>query len=85
MPDTDQNQSYLELFDVTKNAPVGQIPLANISHMPRTGERIFLPLQQQGNWTAYTVVAVEYFLTTSHVSRDAAGLVRVTLYAEPSK
>jgi hypothetical protein len=53
--------------------------------MPRTGERIFLPLHQDRNWTAYKVVAVEYFLATSQAPGDAPGLVRVTLYAEPSK
>ena len=85
MPDNDQDQSYLELFDVSQDAPVGRVPLANISHMPRTGERIFLPLHQDRNWTAYKVVAVEYFLATSQAPGDAPGLVRVTLYAEPSK
>lgn len=85
MPDANQDQSYLELFDVSKNTAVDRIPLAKISHMPRSGERIFLPLDQPGNWTAYTVVAVEYFLATDKVSPNAPGLVRVTLYAEPSK
>jgi hypothetical protein len=85
MSDTGQDENYLELFDVSKNAAVDRVPLANISPMPRTGERIFLPLQQPRNWIAYTVVAVECFLATRHVSPVASGLVRITLYAEPSQ
>jgi hypothetical protein len=85
MPEAEQKESYLELFDISKKAPVATVPLANIRHMPRAGERIFLPLQQSGDWTAYTVMAVEYFLGTSQGSLDASGMVRVTLYVEQSK
>jgi hypothetical protein len=38
------NESYLELFHVSKKAQVAKVPLASIRFMPRVGERIFLPL-----------------------------------------
>ena len=89
MPEFQQEQSYLELFDISKKTAVAKAPLAAISHLPRTGERIFLPLHRPGDWEAYTVVAVEYFVggepSASEGPLESPGLVRVTLYVEPSK
>ncbi len=89
MAEFDQEQKYVELFDISKNTPVAKAPLAAISHLPRTGERIFLPIQRPGNWEAYTVKTVEYFLggepLPSEGPLESPGLVRVTLYVEPSK
>jgi hypothetical protein len=89
MPELKQEQSYLELFDVSKKTAVARAPLTEISHLPRTGERIFLPLHRPGDWEAYTVVAVEYFVGGEPVASEgpleSPGLVRVTLYVERSK
>jgi hypothetical protein len=89
MAEAVQKESYLELFDVSKKAQVAKAPLASITHMPRAGERIFLPHHQPGEWNAYTVVAVEYFIaaqpSAGQESLEAAGMVRVTLYVEQSK
>jgi len=57
-----EHESYLELFDVATNEKVAKARLADIRFVPRTGERIFIPLQGPGDWDSYTVVAVEYFL-----------------------
>jgi hypothetical protein len=76
------NETYLELFDVSKKTQVGKAPLASIRFMPRIGERIFLPLDEPGHWNSYTVVSVEYFLGGSSPSE---GMDRVTLYVEESK
>ena len=89
MSELQQEQNYLELFDISKKTAVAKAPLATISHLPRTGERIFLPLHRPGDWEAYTVVAVEYFVggepLGSEKPLESPGLVRVTLYVEPSK
>jgi hypothetical protein len=86
MPELQQEQNYVELFDVSKKTAIAKAPLAAISHLPRTGERIFLPLHQPGDWQAYTVMAVEYFVggepSTSEGPLESPGLVRVTLYVE---
>ena len=88
MSELQQEQNYLELFDVSKKAAVAKAPLAAISHLPRTGERIFLPVHRPGDWEAYTVVAVEYFVggepVTNEGPLESPGLVRVTLYVERS-
>jgi hypothetical protein len=88
MSEPQQNQSYLELFDISKKQSVAKAPLAAIHHLPRTGERIFIPLHQPGDWEAYTVVAVEYFLggtqPASPRPHEASGMDRVTLYVERS-
>ncbi len=76
------NESYLELFDVSKKTQVGKAPLASIRFMPRVGERIFLPHNQAGHWVSYTVVSIEYFLGRPSPSE---GMDRVTLYVEESK
>jgi len=62
---------------------------AEIKFVPRTGERIFIPLEGAGDWDSYTVVAVEYFLvydpSTGEPSRSVSkGIERITLYA-PSR
>ena len=63
MSESQQNQSYVAVVRHIHKKSVAKAPLAGIpGPLPRTGERIFLPLQQPGHWEAYTVVAVEYFL-----------------------
>ena len=88
MSEAQQNQSYVELFDISKKECVAKASLARIPHLPRTGERIFLPLQLPGDWEAYTVVAVEYFLGGTQPAgvrpHEASGMDRVTLYVERS-
>ncbi len=79
---TTDNETYLELFDVSKKTQVGKVPLVSIRFMPRIGERIFLPLGEPGHWDSYTVVAVEYFLGGRSPSES---MDRVTLYVEESK
>ena len=89
MPEPKQEQNYLELFDTSKKLTVARAPLAAISHLPRQGERIFLPLHKPGDWEAYTVAAVEYFVGGEPFDGEgpleSPGLVRVTLYVERSK
>ena len=85
-----EDESYLELYDVAKKEKVAKAPLAKIKFVPRTGERIFIPLQGAGDWDSYTVVAVEYFLgydpSTGEPSRSVSkGIGRITLYVEASK
>jgi hypothetical protein len=88
MSESQQNQSYIELFDISKQESVAKAPLAGIYHLPRMGERIFLPLRQPGEWETYTVVAVEYFLggtqPASTRPHEASGMDRITLYVERS-
>ena len=76
------NETYLELFEVSKKMQVGKAPLASVRFMPRIGERIFLPLDEPGHWHSYTVMAVEYFLGGRSPSEK---MDRVTLYVEESK
>ena len=84
-----KHESYLELFDVARKEKVAKAPLTDIRFVPRTGERIFVPLQGSGDWDSYTVVAVEYFLgynPSGQPSRSVSkGIGRVTLYVEASK
>jgi hypothetical protein len=40
MPTNEENESILELFDISKNAQVGKVPLALIKFIPRIGESI---------------------------------------------
>jgi hypothetical protein len=77
-----EKETYLELLDVSTKAQVGKAPLASIRFIPRTGERIFLPLDEPKHWNSYTVVAVEYFLGGRSPSER---MDRVTLYVEESK
>jgi hypothetical protein len=95
MTEPQQEQNYLELYDISKKTLVAKAPLAVISHLPRTGERIFLPLHrpgaphQPGEWEAFNVVRVEYFVggepSAGAEPLQSPGLVRVTLYVEPSE
>lgn len=90
MASKEEDESSLELYDVAKKEKVAKAPLAKIKFVPRTGERIFIPLQGAGNWDSYTVVAVEYFLgydlSTGKPSRSVSkGIGRITLYVEASK
>jgi hypothetical protein len=85
-----EDESYLELYDVAKKERVAKVPLAEIRFIPRTGERIFISLRAPGDWDSYTVEAVEYFLgydpSTGEPSRSvSSGIGRITLYVEVSK
>ncbi len=85
MPAPEQKKNYLELFDVSSKSVVGTAPLDQIKHMPRTGERIFLPVDRPDGWTAYRIVDIEYFLATNEGTLDEPGTLRVTVYVERSK
>lgn len=89
MSETEQKESYIELFDVSRDKPIAKAPLVAISHLPRADERIFLRLPISGNWAAYTVLRIEYFLagvpSASEGPLESPGMVRITLYVEPSK
>jgi hypothetical protein len=85
MPEPEQKKNCLELFDVSENSVVGTVPLDQIRHMPRVGERIFLPVDQSDGWTAYKIVDIEYFLNTNEGPLDEPGMLRVTVYVERSK
>jgi len=89
MAELQQDQNYVEMFDISKKKTVARAPLAAISHLPRTGERIFLPLHRLGDWEAYTIIEVEYFVggepLPSEGPLESPGLVRVTLYVAPAK
>ena len=89
MASNKEEESYLELYDLARKEKVAKAPLAEIKFVPRTGERIFVPLQGPGDWDSYTVVAVEYFLgydPSGQPSRSVSkGIGRVTLYVEASK
>lgn len=84
-----EDESYLELYDVAKKEKVAKAPLAGIKFVPRTGERIFIPLRGPKDWDSYTVVAVEYFLgydPSGEPARSVSkGIGRITLYVEASK
>lgn len=84
MPE-EEKKNYLELFDVSEKSVVGSVPLDQIKHMPRVGERIFLPINRPDRWTAYKIVDVEYFVSTNEGPIDEPGTLRVTLYVERSK
>jgi hypothetical protein len=84
---THQSDNYLELVDVAKKAQIAKVPLSEIRFIPRIGERIFLPLQGAGSWSAYNVISVEYFLgfdASGHPVVPKEGTGRVTLYVEKS-
>ena len=76
-------QSYLELYDVAKKQKVAEAPLADIRFIPRTGERIFIPLK--GHWDSYTVAAVEYFLGETPAGEPFLTFSRISVYVEESK
>jgi hypothetical protein len=84
------DESRLELYDVATKEKVAEAPLAKIKFVPRAGERIFIALQEAGDWKSFDVISVEYFLgydrSTGKPSRSmSAGIGRITLYVEPSK
>ena len=79
-----EEKNCLELFDVSEKAVVGSVPLDQIKHMPRAGERIFLPVNRPDRWTAYKIVEIEYFVSTNEGPIDEPGTLRVTLYVERS-
>ena len=90
MATENDNEGFVELYDVTKKQAVARTPLAEIRFIPRAGERIFISVGGPGDWDSYTVVSVEYFLgydqSTGEPSRSLIrGMGRVTLYVEPSK
>jgi hypothetical protein len=90
MASTDDNEGFIELYDLTKKQAVAKAPLAEIRFVPRAGERIFIAAGGRGDWVSYTVINVEYFLgydqSTDEPSRSLSrGIGRVTLYVEPSK
>jgi len=89
MSEIEQKQSYVELFDISKNAPIAKAPLVEITHLPRTGERIFLRHPISGEWEGYTVMNLEYFLAETPAAGEgtpeALGMVRITLYVEQSR
>jgi hypothetical protein len=87
MPIDEENESILELFDISKSAQVGKVPLALIKFIPRIGEHIFLPAHPE-KWQRYKVVNVEYFVgydPSSGKPSVTAGTERITLYVEESK
>jgi len=89
MPEREQKKNHLELFDVSEKSVVGTVPLDQVKHMPRAGERIFLPVDRPDGWTAYKVVDIEYFLRTTERRLEEQftepGMFRVTVYVERSK
>ncbi len=90
MASNKEEESYLELYDIARKEKVAKASLAEIKFVPRTGERIFIPLKGPRDWDSYTVVAVEYFLgydpSTGEPSRSVSkGIGRITLYVEASK
>ncbi len=85
MPEPEEKKNYLELFDVSSKSVVGTAPLDQIKHMPRVGERVFLPVDRPDGWTAYKVVDIEYFLRTNEGTLDEPGMLRVTVYVERSR
>jgi hypothetical protein len=89
VPEPEQKKNYLELFDISNKSIVGTVPLDQVKHMPRIGERIFLPLERPDGWTAYKIVDVEYFVATNEGPLDKSlnepGMFRVTVYVERSK
>jgi hypothetical protein len=84
------NEGFVELFDLVKKEAVARAPLAEIRFIPRAGERIFISVGGPKNWVSYTVVTVEYFLgydpSTNEPARSLVrGMGRVTLYVESSE
>jgi hypothetical protein len=84
MPEPEK-KNYLELVDVSEKSVVGSVSLDQIKHMPRAGERIFLPVNRPDRWTAYKIVDIEYFVSTNEGPIDEPGTLRVTLYVERAK
>jgi hypothetical protein len=90
MAEETNDESYLELYDIATKEIVARTPLAAIQFIPRTGERIFIPLHGPGSWSSYTVIAVEYFLgyegdTAAPARSVSNGMGRISLYVESAK
>ena len=89
MSDIEPKQSYVELFEVSKDEAVARAPLAEIPHLPRVGERVFLRHPTAGEWHSYTVLNIEYFLADSPAISEgplqSPGMVRITLYVERNR
>jgi hypothetical protein len=85
MPEPEQKKNYLELFDASSKSVVGTAPLDQVKHMPRVGERIFLPVGRADGWIEYKIVDIEYFLATNEGPLDEPGVLRVTVFVERSK
>ena len=89
MSDIEPKQSYVELFEVPKNECIARAPLAEIPHLPRIMERIFLRHPVSGEWQSYTVLNIEYFLADPAAIGEGPleipGMVRITLYVERSR
>jgi hypothetical protein len=85
MPEPEQKKNCLELFDVSQHKAIGTVSLDQVKHMPRIGERIFLPVDRPDGWTAYKIVDLEYFLRTNEGPLDQPGMIRVTVYVERAK
>jgi len=90
MAGENDNEGFVELYDLTKKQAVARALLAEIRFMPRAGERIFISVGGPKDWESYTVVRVEYFLGYDQSTNEPAqslmrGMGRVTLYVEPSK
>ena len=77
MSESEHKQSNGELVDISTKSPPGTAPLAKISHLPRMGQSILLPLNQPGDWEAYTVVDVECDRLL-----EPSGMLKVTVYLE---
>jgi hypothetical protein len=80
----EEEESYLELYDLVREKKVAKTSLAEIKFVLRTGERIIIPLQGPRDWDSHTVVAVEYFLgydpSTGEPSRSVSKSIgRITL------
>jgi len=89
MAEQEQKKNYLEVLDVFDKSVVGTVPLDQVRHMPRVGERVFLPVDRPDGWTAYKIVDIEYFLRTTEGRLEEQftepGMFRVTVYVERSK
>jgi hypothetical protein len=83
MAGENDNEGFVELDDLTKKQAVARAPLAEISFMPRAGERIFISAGGPKECESYTVVTVEYFLGYDRSTNEPArslmlGMGRVT-------
>ena len=89
MAGENDNEGFVELYDLTNKQAVARAPLAEIRFMPRAGERIFISMGGPKDWMSYTVDTVEYFLGYDQSTNEPArsltrGIGRVTLYVRPS-
>jgi hypothetical protein len=90
MASGDNYEGFVELYDVAAEQTVARAPLEGITHIPRAGERIFVPLPGTSKWTSYTVASVEYFLGYTQDSEPSSvpitgSMVQVVLFVQVSK